>query len=115
MRGSSTSCWQCGTVLSTTGGRCPACGAEQPPPTPRQTAGEIHASHSPLALHERRRARRQEEPQSSSAAPWLLLVGGLAVIGIGAAVLVPRRSAPVEAAPVKAIPAPTPSVARPAD
>src|SRR5260221_8465278 len=93
------SCWQCGTVLSTPGGRCPACGAEQPPPTPRQTVGEIHAtvSRAPHAPFERR-ARSEEGPRSSSSAlPWVLLVAGLSVIGIIAAVFVPRKSAEADA------------------
>jgi hypothetical protein len=102
------SCWQCGTVLSTAGGRCPACGAEQPPPTPRQTAGEIHATVSRAPIAPSARPGREEEPRTSSALPWLLLVGGLAAIGIGAALFMPKRS---ESATIPEARRPAPSVA----
>lgn len=80
MREGSLSCWQCGTVLSTAGGRCPACGAEQPP-------GASPVSRRASAWRE----SIPDEPPHSKALPWVALVVGLAVIGGGAVLLRPRN------------------------
>ncbi len=73
------SCWQCGTVLSVAGGRCPACGAEQLAPEARRAGRPRESSESD-----------GEATRSSSPLLWVALVVGLGVIGAGAVLLRPR-------------------------
>jgi len=71
-------------------------------------------SRAPIAPFERR-ARAEEAPRSSSSAlPWVLLVAGLAVIGIIAAVFVPKRSAEADTPP-PVRPAPSTAAEKPAN
>jgi hypothetical protein len=79
------SCWQCGTVVSAEGGRCPACGAEQlPGATPSRSArpSRPHAISDPGA----------GATTASSALLWVALIVLVAAI-VGAAVLLGARDA----------------------
>jgi hypothetical protein len=84
------SCWQCGTVLSAAGGRCPACGAEQ------RAAGSPPAGASlaaPVGIAAPRVSRRGPPPGATSrqkALPWVVLGVGLLAIG-GLFALAPRH------------------------
>src|SRR5215510_7864779 len=83
------SCWQCGTVLSIGGGRCPACGAQQPP-----SASDPAPVNAPSGFPEREPASEPDTRRSSGGLPWIALAGGLAIVGAGAVLLRPR--APVQ-------------------
>src|SRR6185295_13544713 len=77
------SCWQCGTVLSAAGGRCPSCGAEQPAAGPTSSAAPLGA---PVGIAMPRGPRRAPPTPGvvarQKALPWVVLGVGLAVIGI---------------------------------
>jgi hypothetical protein len=104
MQGGPLSCWQCGTVVSASGGRCPACGAEQPPAEERQDTGRSY-SRGPLTHTGGGGAR------SSGALPWI--VGAVALAALGGAVLFLRgRDAAAPAVePEPPLPAATASAA----
>jgi len=105
MQSTPLSCWECGTVLSTTGGRCPACGAEQPSPAP---AVDPAMPVAPLVRPQQERPPPDPGRRRRAAAPWVLLSVGLAAIGALAAMLGPHRHADGGDRP-----APAPSVAPP--
>jgi len=76
------SCWSCGTVLSATGGRCPACGAEQPSgPAPLGAPPALSRPPRPVPAPPR---------TAQKAAPWALLAVGLAAIGLVAVLFAPE-------------------------
>lgn len=89
-------CWQCGTVISASGGRCPICGAEQPDGAATSTG----APSSPFG-----RAPLPSEPfdppaSARKALPWVVLGGGLAALGVVAALYSSRHGDAAPSAPV---------------
>jgi len=94
------SCWQCGTVLSASGGRCPMCGAEQPPgPAPKTSPAPAPA---PVPFGRSARPAPETPPSASKKAlPWVVLAVGLLAIGVVAVLLAPHpdKAAPPSVAP----------------
>src|SRR2546421_7934486 len=91
MQQRSLSCWQCGTVLSAPGGRCPACGAEQRPEPSIPRSARARASSDPDG----------ESRPTRTALVWVALAVGLTVIGAAAVLLGPRGASEFSArAPV---------------
>jgi hypothetical protein len=84
MQPPSTACWQCGTVLSVAGGRCPACGVEQ---------------SNPPSMTPSVRRGRSIEPRKGTATPWVVLAIGLALVTAIGFFLAPRPSSPAERPP----------------
>lgn len=89
------SCWQCGTVISTSGGRCPACGTQQAPSAESSTpdSGDVLQGMPPSKFSEHELPSEPDAQRSSSALPWIALAAGLAIIGAGAVLLRPRTPA----------------------
>src|SRR5580765_5503948 len=86
MQHRSSSCWQCGTAVSSGGARCSACGAEQPRLSDDEATGPHAGPSAPLSD-----ASVDSETRSSSGAPaWIALATALAFLGAGAALLRPR-------------------------
>lgn len=79
MQHRSSSCWQCGTAVSSRGARCSACGAEQPPLSDDPASTGDPSPSAPLS-----------DAGSSGAPAWIALAIGLALLGVGAALLRPR-------------------------
>lgn len=89
------SCWQCGTVLSAPGGRCPTCGAEQRGPTlgsPGTESLPAPLGRSPRPISTAGKAARNK------AIPWVVLGVGLAAILLLGVALAPHRRDDVMAA-----------------
>lgn len=109
------SCWQCGTVLSAAGGRCPACGAEQPTQAPSPSAAPLGA---PVGIAMPRISRRGPPPAAATARhkalPWVVLGVGLCAIA-GLFALAPRHPDTSAAASATVKPQAPPSQAPPAD
>lgn len=118
MQGASRlSCWQCGTVLSAAGGRCPTCGAEQPNEPGRTAPAPVGAPLGAAPVIPAPRISRRGPPlgptQSQRALPWVVLAVGLCAIGAIYALLAPRHSdaADVAQSAAKAPPAPVETTA----
>jgi hypothetical protein len=78
MQQRSSSCWQCGTLMPGSGGRCSACGAEQP-----EEATLSNAAQAP-----RPRASGEDDGRArSSIALWIAVLLALGAIGVAAALL----------------------------
>jgi hypothetical protein len=113
------SCWQCGTVLSAAGGRCPSCGAEQPAAPPGVGPHAVSGVAAPVGVvRPSRGVPREEDPEPTpraKALPYVLLAVGLLAIGLVGVLLSPsRKHASAEA--VSAAPAAPPvAPARPVD
>jgi hypothetical protein len=103
-------CWQCGTVVSAPGGRCPTCGAEQPnaPTTtaPAPAPGPEFRSVRPVPA---------PTPKPNKALPWVVLGVGLAAIGTAATLLSPGRRDGSSAAASANRPPPAAAAPRPVD
>jgi hypothetical protein len=84
----SESCWQCGTVLSASGGRCPMCGAEQPT---KSATGAPLPQMQPIVRPSRPAAVEPASPGAKKALPWVVLGVGLLAIGVAAAALSPHK------------------------
>ncbi len=83
------SCWQCGTVLSAAGGRCPACGAEQPP-EPAPNSARITQSPGVRILRDPDDRERSEHNRARRTLPWIVLAVGLTAIGLVGVLLSPH-------------------------
>jgi hypothetical protein len=94
-------CWQCGTVISVAGGRCPACGVEQG--NPPATSGDGSATSTAT------RRGRIIEPEKGRAAPWIVLAVGLVAVAALGFLLAPRPSNPADDAPRRQAAEPTPA------
>lgn len=77
-------CWQCGTVLSAPGGRCPACGVEQRNPPNLSSYGSA-TSAAP-------RRGRVIEAEKGKSTPWIVLAVGLVAIAVLGLLFAPRSS-----------------------
>jgi len=73
-------CWQCGTVISAAGGRCPACGVEQ------QNEAPVRSPASPAALPLRRSLRstpiRGAQRSTLTIVSWALAGAGLGAVAL---------------------------------
>jgi hypothetical protein len=108
------SCWQCGTVLSLPGGRCPICGAEQPSPEPRSSP-ESQPFSSPR-VRPSRPIPKAGKAARDKAIPWVVLGVGLAAILLFGVAIAPHRRDDVTAAvPSVSLPATTSPLERLAD
>ncbi|HEX4336742.1 MAG TPA: hypothetical protein VH062_12570 [Polyangiaceae bacterium] len=79
MQQPTSSCWQCGTLVSGESARCSTCGAEQLAATANRR-GRATLSSDPDSDHGR----------SSNVAMWVALFVGLGIIAAGAVLLRPR-------------------------
>jgi hypothetical protein len=86
-------CWQCGTVISAAGGRCPACGVEQS--NPPNTSGYGTATTTAP------RRGRAIEPEKGKSTPWVVLGIGLVAVAALGFFFAPRTSS-VEDKPPRA-------------
>src|SRR5689334_10656221 len=85
MQQRSLSCWQCGAVVSSEGGRCPACGAEQPPAAMSSRSARPHRERTTSDLD------RGTTPSSSSLL-WVALIAVAAAIGAAVFLLRTRNA-----------------------